>query len=151
MRSRRVYLAGPCDQEHREDMTDLVQKLYRIIPETDTIYCPWEVKIPNAWKISNDKLGHGVFCVDVHELDECDYVVVANYGREATTAGTAWEMGYAFANEKPVILVNMSDDITNSLMVANGSWASVSINNLKAYDWVTLKPGIFTEHPLYQT
>lgn len=96
---------------------------------------PSEHFVQNAWDYPNDEWGLAVFSMDIVAIDSCDIVVALSYGREST-AGTNWECGYAFAREKKVILVEMTEEIM-SLMVANGRYATVKgIDGLEKYNFV---------------
>ena len=91
------------------------------------------MKIPHAWDYPNKDWGLMVFTVDIQHLEECDAVVVLSYGRYST-AGTAWEQGYAYARNKKILVVEMNDSI-QSIMIANGSNASVKgLIGLNNYD-----------------
>ena len=61
--------------------------------------------------------GQCVFTMDVIAIDDCDWVVLCNFGREGATAGTAWECGYAFAKQKKILVVNMPGSEKSSLMI----------------------------------
>ena len=78
-----------------------------------------------------------VFTSDINAIDWCDALVLISYGRMGT-AGSNWEAGYAFAKEKKVIVVEMTDE-TMSVMVANGRYATVKgLEGLAEYDWTTM-------------
>ncbi len=65
-------------------------------------------------------------------------VVVLNYGRTETTSGTTLEQGLAYAFDKLVILVEMTDNV-QSLMVANARYATVKgLEGLESYDFEKL-------------
>ena len=97
------------------------------------VYVPHEHTIDHAWDYPNKDWGLMGFAVDIQHLEECDAVVVLSYGRHSTT-GTAWEQGYAYARNKKILIVEMNDSI-QSIMIANGSNASVKgLIGLKNYD-----------------
>ena len=79
-----------------------------------------EHTIPNAWEISNQKWAKAVFKEDVRAIDECDTVIVLNWGMYSDS-GTAWECGYAYAKGKTVInLLMPTANNEYSLMMVNG-------------------------------
>lgn len=100
---RRMHLPvinpGECDM--REDVVN--------------VYRPGKHKVPNAWGIDMRTWGQCVFTMDVVAIDECDWMVVADYGRQAT-AGTSWECGYAFAKGVKILVVQMPGVEESSLM-----------------------------------
>ena len=58
-----IYLAGPCDTENRTTMVQIASWLRR--EPNFEVYCPWELKIEDAWNISQENWGVQVFWKDV--------------------------------------------------------------------------------------
>ena len=130
----KIYLASPISQERRQDMQQAKKILLKAGHE---LYVPLEHFIPNAWDYPNDEWGLMVFTSDINAIEWCDALVLISYGRMGT-AGSNWEAGYAFAKEKKVIVVEMTDE-TMSVMVANGRYATVKgLEGLAEYDWTTM-------------
>lgn len=117
----RIYLASPLDQQYRDNLSKAQGML---IDKGFDVYVPVVQKIEHAWEWPNNEWGLQVFRRDVDAIQNCDFVVVLNYGRQETTAGTAWEQGFAYGIGKKILLVEMTDNI-QSLMVANGRFATV--------------------------
>lgn len=111
----KIYLAGPCSKDERPRMEQIAKALRDNGYE---VYCPFELKIPNAWDYHQEEWAKMVFDKDVAALDECDFVVMLTKGR-ISTAGTNWEQGYAYAKGKPVFVFQYTDDET-SLMTYCG-------------------------------
>lgn len=125
----KFYLAGPvvADAVIRAQMNDIEKVLKNMqLPvlfpgECDRredfpeVYRPGKHKVPNAWGIDMATWGQCVFTMDVIAIDECDWMVVADYGRQAT-AGTSWECGYAFAKGVKILVVQMPGVEESSLM-----------------------------------
>lgn len=111
----KIYLAGPCSKDERPRMEQVAKALRSKGYE---VYCPFELKIPNAWDYPQEDWAKMVFDKDVAALDACDFVVMLSKGR-VSTAGTNWEQGYAYAKEKPVFVFQYTDDDT-SLMTYCG-------------------------------
>lgn len=123
----KIYLAGPVvtdDPSIKAQMQTLEDALEEMPIEYDKfaqreiqfeIYRPGRHKVPNAWGIEMQTWGQCVFTMDVVAIDECDWMVVADYGRQAT-AGTAWECGYAFAKGTKILVVRMPGVKESSLM-----------------------------------
>ena len=114
---KKVYLAGPCDSENRTLMTK-VAKVLRARGDME-VYCPFELKIPNAWDISQEEWAEKVFKEDIKNLNSADVFIMISVGREST-AGTNWEQGYAFALDKWIYVFQITDKPT-SLMTYCGS------------------------------
>lgn len=79
------------------------------------VYRPGKHKVPNAWGMDMATWGQCVFTMDVVAIDDCDWMVLADYGRHAT-AGTSWEAGYAFAKGIKILVVQMPGVEESSLM-----------------------------------
>ena len=120
------YIAGPCDSTNRTFMVQVAKYLREKGAE---IYCPWELKIENAWDYSQEDWAKKVFEADVAAIDSCESVILISIGRNST-AGTNWEQGYAYAKGIPVHVIQVTNEPT-SLMTY---WGSASfINSDKNY------------------
>lgn len=95
----KIYLAGSCGIERRTEM----QKIAKELRKFHTVYCPFELKIENAWDMSQEEWAQKVFECDTMAIDSADCVVIISPGR-VSTAGTNWEQGYAYAKGKPVFV-----------------------------------------------
>lgn len=112
----KVYLAGSCGQEQRMLMKRIAEILRG---ENYIVYCPFELKIPNAWEMSQEDWAWEVFQKDVDALDVCDVFLMITPGR-ISTAGTNWEQGYCYAKGKRIVVLQYTHDNT-SLMSFCGS------------------------------
>lgn len=112
----KIYLAGPCDTENRTIMAQIAGWLRR--EPSFEVYCPWELKIENAWSMTQENWGAKVFWEDIEAINNCDIFLMISLGRHST-AGTNWEQGYAFAKQKVVYVVQITDEPT-SLMTFCG-------------------------------
>lgn len=136
-RDEKIYLASSMSKEHRMDIWTAAQVLRKTFKD---VYVPMEHQVQNAWDYPNNEWGLMVFEDDIAAIDRSDYVVFLNYGREKTTAGCAWEAGYAFAKGKKVFVVEVKkhedDEFITSLMIENGRYATLSsLKELDKYDW----------------
>lgn len=122
---KKVYLAGPCDSENRTLMTK-VAKVLRERGDME-VYCPFELKIENAWDMSQEEWAKRVFASDLMKLFSTDLFIMISTGREST-AGTNWEQGFAFAQNKLIYVFQITDKPT-SLMTYCGSDRFFNIEN----------------------
>lgn len=111
----KIYLAGSCSSERRTAMTEVAKTLRA---KGYDVYCPFELKIPNAWDMSQEEWAQRVFDADVKALSEADCMVMMTPGREST-AGTNWEQGYAYAKGIPIYVFQYTNHDT-SLMTYCG-------------------------------
>lgn len=111
----KIYLAGSCSSEQRTLMVKIAKCLRA---EGYDVYCPFELKIENAWDMSQEEWARRVFSEDVKALDSCDLFLMISPGR-FSSAGTNWEQGYMYATGKKVAVVQYTDQST-SLMTYCG-------------------------------
>ena len=137
---KRVYLAASfayTDKEQKKKRCEAIDEVVTTLKLKGLdVYVPHEMKIPNAWDYTMQEWGLMVFSRDVAEIDKSDLVVMLSWGKE-NNAGAAWEVGYAFAKGKKVVVVAMSE-APQSLMVLHGSYAQVKHENLFDYDFDTM-------------
>jgi nucleoside 2-deoxyribosyltransferase len=121
----KIYLAGSCSSEQRTLMQKVASKLRE--NERIEVYCPFELKIPNAWGMCQEDWAYQVFLKDIEAIGECDIFLMITPGR-TSSAGTNWEQGYAYAKNKYIIVVQYTNDNT-SLMTYSS--ADIFLNSSK--------------------
>lgn len=132
----KIYLASSLSKENRPDMYEVLGILRG---KGHTVYAPVEHFIEDAWSYSNQEWGRMVFENDIRAIRESDIVVAVSYGRTGTTAGSSWETGYSYGIGKKVVVVEM-DEGPQSLMVSNGSWATVKgLEGILNYDFDSME------------
>lgn len=94
----RVYLAAPLFSEAERSYNANIARLLK--ENLFSVHLPQELGDDSAGRLQNvqDRL----FAANKKALEEADIVVAVIDGADADS-GTAWEMGYAFAQGKPVI------------------------------------------------
>ena len=133
----KIYLAAPI-VGISDDWKNKIATVRQILKYTfKNVYDPSEHGVSNAWGMTMEEWSKCIFALDVVAIDNCDWVVVCDFGRD-NTAGTAWEVGYAFGKEKKILIIKMADDSTNYSVMMNGcSSNSISFEkfiNQKAFD-----------------
>lgn len=68
-------------------------------------------------------------------IDWADIVVMLYYGGYSDS-GTAWECGYAYGTNTPVVVVQLGED--SNLMVHEGCHSNITLEELKTYDFEML-------------
>lgn len=121
-----IYLAGSCASEHRTFMTEIAKYLR---DNGQEVYCPFELKIENAWDYSQEEWSQKVFEADKEAIDNCDVFLMITPGR-ISSAGTNWEQGYAFGIGKNVIVFQITESPT-SLMTFCGCTRFVNTSKNK--------------------
>ena len=122
-----IYLAGSCSSEQRTLMQKVASKLRE--NERIEVYCPFELKIPNAWDMCQEDWAYRVFLKDIEAIDKCDIFLMITPGR-ASSAGTNWEQGYAYAKNKYIIVVQYTNDNTSLMTYSSADIFLNSSENL---------------------
>ena len=105
--------------------------------DVHSVYVPQEHEIPNAWDMSNEEWARQVFCADIEAIEDCDVVMVLNFGMYSDS-GTAWEAGYAMGLGKVVVQVLCGDENTvYSLMMFNGCSKVINLCDVEHWDKVS--------------
>ena len=133
----RVYVAGPLFDEGERWWIERVEAL--VAEEGFITFLPHRDNPPKDEHNVRD-----IFENDKRGIDECD-VVVASLNGVTTDDGTAWELGYAYANGKYIIglhtdwrmrfaheVVNLMLECSIDLMVRSTDELRVALN-----DWHT--------------
>ncbi len=72
------------------------------------------------------------FMNDKRFIDWADVVVMLYYGGYSDS-GTAWECGYAYGTNTPVVVVQLGED--SNLMIHEGCHTNITMDELKDYDF----------------
>lgn len=122
----KVYLAAPWFTEKQEEVYNQVVAELRK-NEAFELLLPRDFVMENGYDISNAEWALAVYIHDKHLLDMANLVYAIDWGFNSD-AGTAWEIGYACAKDKPVVIVRPREVELASLMIAGGSMATVNEN-----------------------
>lgn len=114
----KVYIASPLFTERQRENVNEIARFWATAYKFDTIYKPQDFQVPNAWELPNSDWADAVEAEDRLHLDSADIVIGILYGMNGDD-GTAWEIGYASAKGKRIVLVFMNEGGTYSLMMKN--------------------------------
>lgn len=111
-----IYLAAPI-VGISDDIKQEVTYIKNILLQSGfSVYDPRDHGVINAWGMSLNEWARCIFNLDVVAIDNCDWIVVLDYGRQGT-AGTAWECGYAFGKGKKILIIEMFSENEYSVMM----------------------------------
>ena len=142
----RVYLAGPFFSDQQKQRLDDIQALLNQNDTIGDIFRPGKDEYTAA-EFGSFEWQTAVFKHDINNITTSDVVVAAlDYKLEENLSepdsGTAWECGYAFANNIPVIGIRFDPDKPLNLMLAGSLTAFFngpeSIKELKDYNFNSL-------------
>ena len=113
----KVYVAGPFFREGERERLEKLREFFNSDEFFDKyeFFVPMDHKIPGGETMPNGEWAWNVFEMDVKELAASD-LVVGIYDTHYSDTGTAWELGFAFANHIPVLLLCTNLEADNSIM-----------------------------------
>lgn len=123
----KIYIASPFFNEKELENVKKVEKI--LIDRGFSVFSPrlHEMRTGDTklWSKEN-------FINDKRFIDWADAVIMLYYG-VYSDSGTAWECGYAYGTNTPVVVVHLGDD--SNLMVHEGCHTNITLDDLKAYDF----------------
>jgi nucleoside 2-deoxyribosyltransferase len=127
----RIYLASPFFNDKE---LDYYKKVLNILEKKNlTVYAPLKNEISRENK-TKEQWAKLTFSKDVEEINKADAVVMLFYGLYSDS-GTSWECGYAFAMNKPVVVVHLHEGKSNC-MINCGSYSNLKgLQELENYDF----------------
>lgn len=134
----RVYLASPFFNEKEIELVNQVEDILK--EKKLTVFSPMRNQYDHLesgtrhWSIE-------IFRNDIKFIDWSE-IVVAIYHGGYSDSGTAWELGYAYGTNKPVIVVHVGEN--SNLMVHEGGHANITLEELKDYDFDKLASSFYT-------
>ena len=131
---KRVYLASPFFND--EQLENVIRTENILESLNFVLFSPRKNEIREGINIGSPEWSLTNFTNDTRGIDSCDFVVALYYGNYSDT-GTAFEIGYAFATHKPVIVVHFGKD--SNLMIHESCHANLSsLEELFLYDYTNL-------------
>lgn len=129
---KKIYLASPFFDEAELERVDKVKEI--LDSKGLEVFSPKEHQNEHL-EFGSIEWRKATFENDVKHIDWCDVVVAIICKGNYDDSGTAWELGYAYATNKPVVLVNITGETIN-LMIADSIHALItSYDELKEYDF----------------
>lgn len=133
---KKIYLASPFFDEKEIERMEKVRDILRA--KGLEVFVPMEHQNKHL-EFGSKEWREATFSNDVKHIDWCDVVVAIIAKGNYDDSGTAWELGYSYATNKPVILVNPTGDTIN-LMIADSLHALISsYEELEKYDFDKLE------------
>ncbi len=117
---KQVYVAGPFfNPEERARMNRLKEYLLtQPFEEEYEFFFPMDHFIPDGENMSNKDWAEAVYYMDLNALLSSNFVI-AIYDGHYSDSGTAFEIGYASANNIPCYVLFTNLDCDQSLMIVN--------------------------------
>lgn len=117
MEKIKCYIAGPFFCNGERERLEKLREFFKSDEFFDKyeFFFPMDHKIPGGESMPNGEWAWNVFEMDVKELTNSK-LVVAVYDTHYSDTGTAWELGFAYANHIPVLLLCTDLNADNSIM-----------------------------------
>lgn len=139
---KKIYLASPFFNEKEIKSMETVRDILR--QKGLDVFVPSENQ--STKEFGTLEWRKETFESDVNGIDNADVMVAIINQGNYDDSGTAWEIGYAFATKKPVVLVNVTGETIN-LMIADSLHALItSYEELLAYDFDKLEVKPYMEY-----
>ncbi|MBS9334741.1 nucleoside 2-deoxyribosyltransferase [Fructobacillus sp. M1-13] len=132
---KRVYLAGPFFSKTQIEQVERLEKALADHPQIGDVFSPrkhqheeYEMFTPEWQKVT--------FASDVKAIDEADVIVaLSDFDGADTDSGTAWELGYAYLKQIPVVTIKEDNEVLN-LMLAKSLTAYLhKVEDVLDYDF----------------
>lgn len=136
---KRIYLASPFFNEKEVEYLEEVEKILE--KKSLKVFSPMRNPVDKQVQVGSRQWSIETFMNDIKYIKWCE-VVVGIYHGNYSDSGTAWELGYAFATDKPVILVHIGEN--SNLMVHEGAHANITLEELKDYDFDLLVSSFYS-------
>lgn len=118
MRKPNIYIASPFFSFEQVDRVERLEEALRDNPFIGAVFSP---RLMDYYPLieGSDVWRTTVFSTNLSQLEASDVVIaIADYDGEDTDSGTAWEVGYAIAQGKQVLVVKETD-VPLNLMIAD--------------------------------
>lgn len=126
----KIYLASPFFNDEELKNVKKVEEI--LISRGFNVFSPRLNEVRNEENINSSVWSKETFTNDKKYIDWADVVVMLYYGGYSDS-GTAWECGYAFGTNTPVLVVHLGED--SNLMIHEGSYSNISMDELSSYDF----------------
>lgn len=143
----RIYLAGPFFSPEQIARIEKVEAALRKNPTVDSFFSPRQSDENDAstLTVGSPEWAKAIFAKDVAEIDQADaLVIVADYVHQNMDSGTAFEVGYGFKAQKPLIVAQELDEPLNLMIGQAAHYYTQSIAELASYDFTKLPANQFT-------
>lgn len=129
----KIYLASPFFNEKELENVKIAEKI--LTERGFSLFSPRLNEVRTDENTQRSWWSKETFMNDKKFIDWADVVVMLYYGGYSDS-GTAWECGYAYGTNTPVVVVQLGED--SNLMVHEGCHSNITLEELKTYDFEML-------------
>lgn len=113
----RIYLAGPFFSDEQIARVAKLEQALAANPSVDEVFSP---RLDKSWtgEEGTPAWADYIFKMDTSQIDQADaLVVVHDYLHANMDSGTAFEVGYAYRSQTPIVVVQELTDEPVNLMI----------------------------------
>ena len=129
----KIYLASPFFND--EELKNVKKAEEILFSRGFDVFSPRLNEVRNDENTESRAWSKETFMNDRRFIDWADAVVMLYYGGYSDS-GTAWECGYAFGTNTPVVVVHLGDD--SNIRIHEGCHSNIDMNELASYDFKTM-------------
>ena len=129
----KIYLASPFFNEKELENVKIAEKI--LTERGFSLFSPRLNEVRTDENTQQSRWSKETFMNDKKFIDWADVVVMLYYGGYSDS-GTAWECGYAYGTNTPVVVVQLGED--SNLMVHEGCHSNITLEELRTYDFEML-------------
>ena len=129
----KIYLASPFFNEKELENVKIAEKI--LTERGFSLFSPRLNEVRTDENTQQSWWSKETFMNDKKFIDWADVVVMLYYGGYSDS-GTAWECGYAYGTNTPVVVVQLGED--SNLMVHEGCHSNITLEELRTYDFEIL-------------
>lgn len=126
----KIYLASPFFNDDELKNVERAEKI--LMSRGFDVFSPRLNEVRTEENIQQCLWSKETFMNDRRFIDWADAVVMLYYGGYSDS-GTAWECGYAYGTNTPVVVVHLGED--SNLMIHEGCHSNITMDELEHYDF----------------
>lgn len=126
----KIYLASPFFNKKELENVQLAEDILN--SRGFEVFSPRLNEVRTEENIGSPAWSKETFMNDRRFIDWADVVVMLYYGAYSDS-GTAWECGYAFGTNTPVVVVHLGEE--SNLMIHEGCHTNITMDELAEYDF----------------
>lgn len=134
----RVFIASPF---FNEEQIDRVKRLESALSNNPFVLDIFSARFHQFKNLSfgSDQWRKTVFHNDLKHLRRADVVVaIHDYEELCVDSGTAFEIGYAYAFQKPIVLIKEKESIPNLMLVESIHAYFSRVEDVATYDFINM-------------
>lgn len=126
----KIYLASPFFNDEELGNVQRAEKI--LMSRGFDVFSPRLNEVRTDCNTQQSLWSKETFMNDRKFIDWADVMVMLYYGAYSDS-GTAWECGYAFGTNTPVVVVHLGEN--SNLMVHEGCHTNITMDELSDYDF----------------